>query len=115
LYDLFAWGDKTKKFPSARDTRNIVWATIKEDLKHVPEKIGAEAILEAHKAFWSQIRAKKGNRNFRSRKAPEQSCVIHKNGIKTQTLFPRFLGKKLRSSEPWGEPAMARLVWRYGE
>lgn len=122
LWSSFRWGDPSdrQRIPSAIETRNMLWAFWKEDFRHVPQKICAEAILHAHATFWGQVRGKRKGPRFQSRHAPEHSCVVHKDAFKRgangeQYILKKYTKTPFRTSEPLGEPAMADLIWRYGE
>jgi len=79
--------------------------------KAIPFQIKAIAIRDACNAFW----AAKGSPKFRSRKNPTQSCFIPKTAIKSDSIYPRLLGKTLVFKEEIPENICdSRLLWRNG-
>lgn len=104
------------------------WMDVKLDVKNFPEwakstpfQVKGIAIKEAHKAFWDTLKATSKNKakpgfRFRSRKEPTQSIFIPKSAIKTDSIYPRALGKmKMRGGEIPEVPLDSRLVHSNGE
>ena len=85
--------------------------------KHCPFQIKAIAIRDAHKAFWSTIKACKGKLSFkfRSRKNPKQSCFIPKTAISETGIYTRSTGKLWFKEELPENYLDSRLVFQYNQ